>query len=128
MHLESLSLNHCWCQVATLRMKVKNTESAKNAAVCGSREQSAILKAVLILQAQSWYQEWLPNTTELCETQAAGRKIGVPILDSPATKSNSFLTNWDISFPECSDVAGASIEEKTPMVSNATKSWYESSI
>lgn len=59
----------CWCQMATLRMKVKNSSSAKNVVVRRLTEQSAIVKPVIILyeQAEILYKELLYSSTELCE-------------------------------------------------------------
>lgn len=49
MHLQSLPLKYCWCQMATLKMKVKNAGSAKNVVVRRLTEQSATVKPVIIL-------------------------------------------------------------------------------
>lgn len=119
MHLESFSLNRCWCQAATLRLKGKIladlicqkrsslwTKGAKcNAKSCPHPSGTEVVPGeVPHHHGAVW------NTSSREDTWGAHPGL-------PATKSDSFLTNWDIPLPECSDPGVASIEEKLP--------WYQ---
>lgn len=116
MHLQSLPLKCCWCQMATLKMKVKNTGSAKNVVVRRLTEQSATVKPVIILYeaGRNVVRRVVIQQYRALWNMRTRKDIWSTHIWLTAMKSYSFITNLDISLPECSDLALVAIKKKLP--------------